>query len=366
MQKIIGFIKKEAVLCIAFIAALTSAFFIPPDAGYIEYIDFRVLVLLFCLMAVVAGIQKCGVFSSLARTLCSGEKTLRSIIFVLVLLPFFTSMLITNDVALITFVPFAILVLNAIDKNEKLIFTIVMQTIAANLGSMATPVGNPQNLFLCNKFFSNLGEFFKIVFPITAVSFVLICFVLLFVKKEKVSFSADEKTKVLEKKKIAIWSILFLLCLISVFKILNEWILLGLILIVVLLLDKKVLKNVDYSLLVTFVFFFIFAGNIARIDIISVFLKKIMLGQAELCALLVSQVISNVPAAVMLSNFTDNGKALLQYTNIGGLGTIVASLASLISFKYYVKVKDAKPLKYLLVFTVLNILFLAVLCLIVR
>lgn len=366
MQKIIDFIKKEAVLCIAFIAALVSAFFIPPDAGYIEYIDFRVLVLLFCLMAVVVGIQKCGVFSCLARTLCSGEKTLRSIIFILVLLPFFTSMLITNDVALITFVPFAILVLNAIGKNEKLIFTVVMQTIAANLGSMATPVGNPQNLYLCNKFFPDLGEFFKIVLPITALSFVLICLVLIFVKKEKVAFSTDEKVETLSKKKIAIWTILFALCLLSVFKIINEWVLLALIFVVVLLLDRKVFKKVDYSLLVTFVFFFIFAGNIARIDAISVFLKNIMLEQAEICALLVSQVISNVPAAVMLSNFTDNGKALLQYTNIGGLGTIVASLASLISFKYYIKVKEANALKYLLVFTVLNIFFLAVLCLIVR
>ncbi len=362
MQKIIHFIKKEAVLVISFFAAFASAFFIPPDVGYIEYIDFRVIILLFALMTVVAGIQKCGVFWALAKRLCAGDKSLKRIVFILVLLPFFTSMLITNDVALITFVPFAILVLKTVHSEDKIIFTVVMQTIAANLGSMATPVGNPQNLYLYNKFFNNISEFFKIVLPITVASFVLICITLIFIKKEKVSFLSDDTSKIENKKEIAIWCILFLLCLLSVFKILNEWILLAIILLITIVVDKNILKKVDYSLLVTFVFFFIFAGNIARIEIIKVFLENIMLKNAELCSLLASQIISNVPAAVMLSNFTDNGTALLKFTNIGGLGTIIASLASLISFKYYMNTENARGGKYLLVSTVLNVLFLTVLC----
>lgn len=364
MQRMFEFIKKEAVLSISFLAALISAFFIPPDIGYIEYIDFRVIILLFSLMSVVSGVQSCGVFASLAKRLCSGEKSLKTVIFILVLLPFFTSMLITNDVALITFVPFAILVLNAVKKENKIIFTVVMQTIAANLGSMATPVGNPQNLYLYNRYFENPGDFLKIVLPVTVVSLVLICFVLSFVKNEKVRFLSNGNESVRNKNEVVIWFALFFICLLSVFKILNEWILLVIILVATIIVNKKVLKNVDYSLLATFVFFFVFAGNIARVEVIKNSLENIMLTNAEVCALIVSQVISNVPAAVMLSNFTDNGTALLQYTNIGGLGTIIASLASLISFKYYLKTEGASAWKYLIIFTLFNILFLVVLCLV--
>ena len=307
MQKITDFLKREAVLCIAAVAALVSAFFVPPDAEYIGYIDIHVLILLFCLMAVVAGAQKCGLFIKLARRLCEGERSLKSILFILVLLPFFASMLITNDVALITFVPFAILVLNEVGKREYLIFTIVMQTIAANLGSMATPVGNPQNLYLYSRFFTSISEFSKVVLPAAGISLIVICVALMFVKRERVSvtFNGDAEGK--SPKKLFLWLALFVLCLLSVFHILNDWVLLLATIASLIIFDRELFRNVDFALLLTFVCFFIFAGNIARIDAIRLFLEEQMTRNAGLTTALASQIISNVPAAVMLSNFTSNG-----------------------------------------------------------
>ncbi len=362
-MKIISFLKREAVLCIAFVVAVISAFFVPPDRGYIEYIDTHVLILLFCLMAVVAGVQKCGFLTKFAHLICKGEKSLKTIVTTLVLLCFFTSMLITNDVALITFVPFAILVLKLIDKKKYIVFTVVMQTIAANLGSMATPVGNPQNLFLYSKFSMTAGDFFSTVIPISLVSLVLVCTCMLFLKSEKVSVAFKEKAKINQPRKLVLWAVLFCLCLLCVFHLINDWILLAVTVVCVLLFERELLRKVDYSLLATFVFFFIFAGNIARIDAVRYFISAQMTENAKITALVVSQVISNVPAAVMLANFTDNGKVLLAYTNIGGLGTLIASLASLISFKIYAKTENANTGKYFAVFTILNAIFLVVLCL---
>lgn len=361
-MKVISFVKRELVLCIAFGAAMVSAFFVPPNMGYIEYIDVHVLILLFCLMAVVAGVQKCGLLEKFAHFLCKGEKSLKAIVTILVLLCFFTSMLITNDVALITFVPFAILVLNLIGKNKYLIFTVVMQTIAANLGSMATPVGNPQNLYLYSKFGMSIAEFFSIVLPISAVSLILIVLCTIFVKGEKVSITFDNTDEITDKRKLVLWMVLFVLCLLCVFHVVNDYVLLGVVLVALIFCERRLFKKIDYSLLVTFVFFFIFAGNIAQIEVVREFIAEQMTSNAETTTLIVSQIISNVPAAVMLSNFTESGEVLLSYSNIGGLGTLIASLASLISFKIYCKCENACIMKYLAVFTVFNALFLVILC----
>ncbi|MBR5479851.1 MAG: anion permease [Clostridia bacterium] len=363
-MKIVSFVKREIVLCIAFVAALVSVFFVPPDVGYTEYIDTHVLILLFCLMAVVAGVQKCGLLEKFAHVLCKGEKSLKTIITILVLLCFFTSMLITNDVALITFVPFAVLVLDLIGMNKYLIFTVVMQTIAANLGSMATPVGNPQNLYLYSKFGMSILDFCGNVLPISLVSLFLIIICTICIKNEKVNVAFEKTAEIEQGKKLILWLGLFALCLLCVFHIVNDYILLGTVLVALVVCEREIFKKVDYSLLITFVFFFIFAGNIARIDIIREFIAGQMANNAKATTLIMSQVISNVPAAVMLSNFTNNGEILLTHTNIGGLGTIIASLASLISFKIYAKCENANILKYFTVFTLFNVLFLFVLCMI--
>lgn len=358
---IICFAKKEAVLLIAACLAAISAFFIPPSAAYIEYIDFHVLILLFCLMAVVAGVQKCGFFEILAERLCEGELSLKKVLAALVLLPFFTSMLITNDVALITFVPFAALVLSSAGQSRYLIITIVLQTIAANLGSMATPVGNPQNLFLYSRFFASPAAFFRITMPFVLLALLMLLAIILCLKNKQVCVSFPEKRKLQSKGKLALWIALFALCLLAVFHVLNDWILLGITVFAMLAFERELFRRVDYGLLLTFVCFFVFAGNIAQMEPVRLLLERLMAENAGLCTLLASQVISNVPAAVMLSNFTQSGTALLIYSNLGGLGTLIASLASLISFKIYLRIPGARPLRYLLIFTLWNLVFLAVL-----
>lgn len=165
MRRIIAFFKKETVLCIAAVCAILSMFAVPPDMTYLEYIDLRVLCLLFCLMAVILGMQDCGLFGLLAQKLLRGQKSLRALLLILVLLPFFVSMLVTNDVALITFVPFTLMVLEAAGAEHLMIKTVVLQTVAANLGSMATPVGNPQNLYLYSYYQLTGGQFFGVMLP---------------------------------------------------------------------------------------------------------------------------------------------------------------------------------------------------------
>jgi Na+/H+ antiporter NhaD/arsenite permease-like protein len=362
---VFAFIQKEAVLCISGLAAIITMFFVPPTLGYINYIDFRVLGLLFCLMAVVSGFNKTGIFILLSEKLLMRVANIRSIILVLVLLSFFTSMWITNDVALITFVPFAILILSMTGCTRYLITTIVLQTIAANLGSMLTPVGNPQNLFLYSEYSITITEFLKITLPYTILSLLLICIAILFIPKEHISFTLTdtEKTDKYKPYTIALYSGLFIVCLACVLRLIDYRITIIIIFLCILIFDRTVIKNVDYSLLLTFVCFFVFVGNIGNIPIIRDFLASLLKGREFLVSLLASQIISNVPAAVLLSAFTDDYKAILLGTDLGGLGTLVASLASLISYKFYLRTSDANSGKYLRAFTIYNLGFLVILCL---
>ncbi len=362
---LITFIKNEAVLCLAGLAALLTMFFVPLTLEYITYIDFRVLGLLFCLMAVVSGFNKTGIFTLLSEKLLMRVANLRSIALVLVLLCFFTSMWITNDVALITFVPFAILILTMTGSTSHLITIIVLQTIAANLGSMLTPVGNPQNLFLFSEYNIAIAEFIKITLPYTLLSLLLLYVAVMFIPKEHISFTLTD-TKKTDKHKpytLAMYSCLFLVCLACVLRLVDYKITVLIVFLSILIFDRTVIKKVDYSLLLTFVCFFIFVGNIGNIPVVRDFLASLLIGREFLVAMLASQIISNVPAAVLLSAFTDHYKAILLGTNLGGLGTLVASLASLISYKLYSRTEKANSAKYLGVFTLYNLGFLAILCL---
>ena len=360
-SKLLAFCKREAVLCIAFLCALVSMCFVPPSPAYWDYIDLRVLVLLFCLMAVVAGAGKCGLFHVLARRLLTGQRQLRLLVLVLVLLPFFTSMLITNDVALIAFVPFAVLVLGMVAQERYLIYVITLQTIAANLGSMATPLGNPQNLYLCSRFQIPAGDFFAAMAPLTLLSLVGLTAAALAVKGQHIQVSFPERTPLARPRFLAVLFGLFFLCLLSVFRVL-PWQVLPVIVVPVLLVgDRQLLRRVDYGLLATFVCFFIFAGNLGEIPQVRQVLAGLLEHNAALTAALASQVISNVPAAVLLSGFTQDWRGLLIGTDVGGLGTLIASLASLISFKLYLRSPGARPLRYLGVFTAANLVGLLVL-----
>lgn len=368
IKKVKQIFKTETVLCIAGAAAVASMYYTPPSSDYLSYIDFRVLGLLFCLMTVVAGFNKTGVFLMLSEKLLHKTKNTRSLCYILIILCFFTSMWITNDVALITFVPFAVLLLSMTGQRKHLIFVIVLQTIAANLGSMLTPVGNPQNLYLYSYYNIPIMEFLIITVPVTVISFLLLSASVLLIKKETLDFTMPEKQENNKTVKstsylTVIYAALFLVCLLCVLRLIDYRLTLAILLSVLLIFDRGTLKKVDYMLLLTFVCFFIFVGNIGSIPEAKVFLAELLKGRELAISVLVSQGISNVPAAVLLSAFTTETKALLLGTNLGGLGTIVASLASLISFKLYCKSEGAKPFRYLGIFTLYNCIFLLLLSL---
>lgn len=356
------FLRREPVLSISFVCALVSAFFVPPSAAYLDYIDLRVLCLLFCLMAVVAGLQECGLFLVLAQRLLVGERPVRLISLTLILLPFFCSMLVTNDVALITFVPFAILVLEMVGRRDLLIPIISLQTVAANLGSMATPVGNPQNLFLYAHFSLSMGDFLSLLLPLTLISLVgLAAAGLYFGGKGWISVSFPEQVRLTSPKHLALYLVLFGLCLLSVCRILPYGILTVIVIAALLLARPVLLRQVDYMLLLTFVCFFIFSGNLGQMPAVRSALGDLLARSPLLCSAAASQVISNVPAAVLLSGLTEDWKGLLAGVDVGGLGTPVASLASLISMKFYLRSREAKPLPYFLWFTAANVVGLLVL-----
>lgn len=359
---ILRFFRREPVLIIAFVCALCSAFWVRPSAAYLDYIDLRVLCLLFCLMAVVAGLQECGVFLVLAQRLLTGELPVRRITLILVMLPFFCSMLVTNDVALITFVPFAILVLEMVGRRELLIPVISLQTVAANLGSMATPVGNPQNLFLYAHFQLSMGDFLSLLFPLTLISLVLLAAASLYWGgKGWIHVSFPERVTITSPKRLALYGVLFVLCLLSVCRVLPYGILTVIVIAALLLASPRLLRQVDYMLLLTFVCFFIFSGNLGQMPSVRSALTSLMAGSPMLCSAAASQVISNVPAAVLLSGLTQDWKGLLAGVDVGGLGTPVASLASLISLKFYLRSRDARAGAYLKWFTLANLVGLAVL-----
>ena len=361
LNKIKAFIKKETVFFISAVLAVASMLLVPPDAEYIEYIDFRVLGLLFCLMAVVAGLKLSGVFGSLTFQLLSRIKNGRILSLTLIALPFFSSMLITNDVALIVFVPFTITLLSDSGYKKSIINIIVMQTVAANLGSMATSVGNPQNLFIYSAYDLSLGEFSSVTLPLTAVSLAALILSSLWLLPKKLSFCEITEEKINNKKHLVVYALLFLLALFTVFRVVPYQITTIVTAIAILIINKKLLKEIDFMLLLTFVCFFIISENLGRLDIVRTLLQHLLEKSTLITALATSQVISNVPAAVLLSGFTQNWQDLLAGVNIGGLGTPIASLASLITLKFYIKVPDSKVMRFISIFTIVNIIGIIIL-----
>lgn len=358
MEKIKKFIKNEPVLIISFLLAAGSAFIVKPSAEYLGYIDLQTLALLFCLMAVMAGLGRLGAFRLFAEKLLKGVSSVRMLALVFGLLCFFSAMLITNDVALITFVPLTVETLKLSDKKEKLIPIVVLETVAANLGSMLTPIGNPQNLYLFSAFKMKPWDFVSAVLPYTVLSLILVVAFALFTGKEKTKNTATEQSGKMPVAKTALYGVLFAVSLLTVFEVMPYPLTLIITVAAVLIFDGRTLLKIDYSLLLTFVFLFVFIGNLGNIQVISGFLKRIVVGNEVLAGIAASQVFSNVPAALLLSGFTDNARALLVGVNLGGLGTIIASMASLISFKLAVK-EDIKTGSYMLFFTAVNLIFLA-------
>ena len=363
MKKIISVLKSDILLTIAGILAVASAFFVPPDKEYIDYINLPVLVLLFCLMIVVAGVKSAGVFELLQTKLSKKVKTEKMMVIMLCMICFVSSALITNDVALITFVPFSLMIL----KNQKpssIIFAVVMETIAANLGSLITPIGNPQNLYLYTHFNMNIAEFFEITIPLGIACLMMILACLILRKNNTLSAETKEQSTVLNKKAVAIFGGLFVLCILSVLDVLSCYITFAVVLVATVICDKKLLRQADYILLITFVFFFVFAGNVARVPVIYQLIASLMNDREVLMSAIISQVVSNVPAAAMLSAFTENAESLVLGTNIGGLGTIIASMASLISYRFIAKEENISKVRYMLTFTAYNVVMLVILLII--
>ncbi len=370
-EKIVEFVKKEVVLVVATILAIASAFVVPPSMKYFGYIDWHVLELLFCLMVIMAGLQGSGLFDWLGEALLKKTSKVWQLCLVLIMLCFFLSMIITNDVALITFVPFALVTLEKC-KHEKLVIpVVVLQTIAANLGSMLTPIGNPQNLYLYNLSGMDLLEFILCMLPNTLLSFALIVISLVFIKgknekitmREMVYEQTPSERGLMDKKQTLVYLCLFVLSLLVVAKVMAVEIVLAIVLVVVMCLDKSVLKKVDYCLLLTFISFFVFTGNLGNISVVKDTLQQLVEGRELIVGVIASQAISNVPAALLLSGFTSDYRALLAGVNIGGLGTLIASMASLISYKILANKYNEKKGVYFKWFTIVNLVFLVILLL---
>ena len=372
MTKLIRFIKQEAVLSVAAVLALLSAFFVPPDGAYLGYIDFRTLAILFSLMTVMAGLRQQGIFDRMGRALLALTGSTLQLVLVLVGLCFFGSMFITNDVSLLTFVPFTFVVLNSLgaEAREKLILPVVcMQTIAANLGSMLTPIGNPQNLYLYGRSGMEMGAFVALMLPYTLASLALLIGWAVWLcrggspvrKGTGGPFLAPRPGLRADRRIVWMDAALFVVCLLAVVRVLPYPVAFGAVLAATLLADRATLGRVDYSLLLTFVAFFVFIGNLGRVEAFSDWLRQIIAGREVLVSVLASQVTSNVPAALLLSGFTQNVQALIIGTNLGGLGTLIASMASLISYRQIAREEPAGKGSYFALFTLSNLLFLAVL-----
>lgn len=400
-------VRKDPVLVVAIVLAIISCAAVPPDAAYAEYVDLRTIGMLFSLMTIMAGLSRLGVFRIACRHLLSAVRGPRRLALALTLLAFFSSMLITNDVALVTFVPFALLALRTLDSPRHACFTVVMMTIAANLGSMLTPIGNPQNLYLYSTSHMALTDFLLLILPYAAAALVLLVGAIAFFgripehAKEKAARSVDagnpasssedgsadspatcgeadnaaSATDANETPQLASdaddpapsplrvlpWAALFVLALLSVAHILPYQAIVAVTIVVALAADRRALLHVDYALLFTFIAFFVFVGNVGRIEVVSAALAQLIDGHELAVSVIASQVLSNVPAAILLSGFTSNFAALIVGTNLGGLGTLIASMASLISYKQVALVLPREKGRYFMLFTVWNIAFLAVL-----
>ncbi|HIR35435.1 MAG TPA: citrate transporter [Candidatus Faecimorpha stercoravium] len=348
-----SFLRKYPVLCVSALLTLFSMVLVPPDSTYLEYLDFQVLCLLFCLMAVIQGLDSLQMFQRLANWLLKHIHSLRGLYLVLVFLPFVSSMLLTNDVALLTFVPFALYLLRLVQAEKHKIFVVVLQTVAANIGSMLTPIGNPQNLYLYTEFEWDLLSFLRITAPPVFLVAILLLLGSFFLPKQQIHVTPAAPSS-FSRLHMIVYVLLFAGCLLTVLRLIPYQLITVLVLLAFLLLARPLLRKVDYGLLLTFVCFFVFSGNLSRLGGLRDFLASLMESFPLGVPVWTSQIISNVPVALLLSPFTQDPSALLLGVNLGGLGTPIASLASMISLQLYGREKDARTGSYLLFFSLVN------------
>lgn len=357
------FVKKEPVLFASLILAAISCFFTPPNIKYFSYIDYKTLSLLFCLMTVMAGFSKANVFSACAKSLVNKAKNIRELIFCLVFICFFSSAIITNDVALITFVPLSIAVLKLAKRPDLIPVTVIMQTVSANVGSSLTPIGNPQNIYLYSISSLTFWDIFFSILPYAILTVLFVIVLTMLIKNHPISHTEYTDNSIV-KKDALFYSLLFVISVLAVFGIVWYIPCLFILVIAVLIFNRKIFLKVDYSLLLTFIAFFVFVGNMGEIPLLKKQIELWFYGNEIIFPAILSQFISNVPAALLLSGFTENYRSLLIGVNLGGLGTIIASMASLISYKYIAKELPDKKGYYFISFTVVNVLLLVLMVLV--
>ncbi len=353
---ITDYFKKDIVFTASVILALASCFFAKPK---LEYIDFRVLACLFNIMIVVKAFEELHLLDKLSVGILNRCSNSRGVSLVLILMSYFSSMIFTNDVALLTLVPLALIIgkKSSIDMTQ----TIIFQTLAANIGSSLTPMGNPQNLYIYSYYGLNAWQFFTVIgiFAVCGLIWLLI------INRRASSVKLDvslQQTELGDKKHAVVWGIVFVIIVLSVFRVIHYGIAFAIVVLCTFLLNRKLYRKADYKLLLTFVGFFVFIGNISNIPAVSVFMKGLVNSSnaTYIGSILLSQVISNVPCAILLSGFTSYWKELLLGVNIGGMGTIIASLASVISYKLYIGENPEKSGKYMAKFSLYNIVGLLI------
>lgn len=361
-EKVWNFIKSEVVLSVAIVLTIVTCFLVPIDKQYIEYFDFTTLSCLFCMLAVVAGLKSTNIFELVSRQLIDKFHTRRSVIYVLVYGTFLFDMIVANDMSLITFLPLTYIVLHSTHNDKYLAFTFIMQTIAANMGGMITPYGNPQNLYLYSYYGIGTLEFFSILLKQAITVAVLLYICCAFISNEPLKLRKKSKI-IVNKKDLYLYVVLFWLVILTIFRFIPHLITLGIVIFTILIFDRARFKQVDYALIATFCVFFIFSGNIARVPFIKDFISNIVVENTLFAGIISCQFISNVPTAIFLSKFTNNYADLLIAVNIGSLGLLISSLASLITLKEFLKHQPDKFWKYLGMFTFFNTTFLGVLLL---
>lgn len=359
-DKIISFAKKEVVLSIAIVATIVTMFFVPIDKEYLGYFEYKTLVALFCMLAVVAGLKNTNVFELISKKLIGLFKTRRAVIYCLIYGTFFFDMIVANDMSLITFLPLTYIVLHSTNNDKYLAFTFIMQTIAANMGGMITPYGNPQNLYLYSYYNIPTLEFFGVLLVQSITIAILLYVGCLFIKNDKLTLKHEDKFEI-KKKELIVYAVLFVFVILSIFRVVPHLVTLAIVFLAVLIVDRKRFLYVDYALLATFCVFFIFSGNMARIPAIKEFIANIVAENTLVAGIVSCQFISNVPTAIFLSKFTENYRDLLVSVNIGSLGIIISSLASLITLKEYLKHQPKNFKKYMGLFTLINTTFLIIL-----
>ena len=365
MTAVAGFCKKNIVFCVAMLAALITCCIVPPDKAYLDYFDWKTLACLFLTLAVVCALRNIKFFTILARKLVLAAGNLRGLFLMLIAITFIGSMIIANDMALITFLPLGYFALTTVKQERFMAYLFILQNISANLGGMLTPFGNPQNLYLYSYYNIPTGEFCGIMLPPFLLAVTLLVIACLPIKPQKLTI-AEEFPEKLNKKRTILYALLFALSIVIVFRVIPFWVGLLIVPTVLFFADRDALKAVDYGLLGTFFFFFVFAGNVARMDVVNDFFSQLLAKDTLLVSTAACQGISNVPTAILLSQFTSDYRSLLLGVNIGGTGTLIASLASLITFNEYRVLYPDRAKKYFWLFTAINAAFLAIMLVVSR